>query len=50
MRDGSQCRRYTGIFYFVFRLRGEASDVSYVKMAVIQVIVRFMPHHWGSKA
>jgi hypothetical protein len=35
MRDGSQCRNYTGIFYCVFRLHEEATGVSYAKTAVV---------------
>jgi hypothetical protein len=49
MRDGSQCRMCTVILYFLFRWHGEASDVSYAKTAVVQVIARFMPQHGNSK-
>jgi hypothetical protein len=37
MTDGSQCRRYIGIFDFAFRFPGEAIGASYAKIRVVEV-------------
>ena len=47
-RDGSQCRRCIGIFYFVFTFSREAVSVSYAKIPVVQVTARFTPYHRDS--
>ena len=49
MRDGSQLRMYTGVFYFVFRFPSEVSGVSYAKTADVQVTARFKLNHRDSK-
>jgi hypothetical protein len=38
-----------GVFYFVFRWHGEASDISCAKTAVVQLIASFTPNHRHSK-